>query len=240
MKKILKTFLIISILLIGIFTLTGCSEDNSKDTETTKSSSSKTSVNKKKTEAEIKADIEKEVLGITKSGDYVIKLKNNNDTQVYIEDVSVRFFDNEGNFVKKENADDSYFCIPANSEIITYVWGYEENFEQYASSEIELMLGNPFYEYRTENFEIKSNDTNDEIAVTITNNNDIELDCIRINVVFFNGDSVVGIESGISYEEGIQPNGGKAYINVDYPLNSDYNEVSFDSFEVYLTSAYQE
>ena len=102
------------------------------------------------------------------------------------------------------------------------------------------MLGKPFYKYYTENFEIKANDTDKEIAITITNNNDSELDCIAINVVFFKEGKIVGIDHGISYDEGIKANGGVAYINVDYPEDNNNEEVSFDEFKVYLTSAYKE
>lgn len=241
MKKIKAVFLIIFITLFGIFLLTGCSDDNKKtDSKKVNSTTSISSNKKTKTKEEIKANIEKEVLGITQSGDYVIKLKNQNDTQVYIESISVRFFDKNGNFAKKESTDDSYFCIPANSELVTYVWGYNQDFEKYSKSEIELMLGDPFYTYYTENFEIKSNDTDEEIAITITNNNNSDLDCIKVNVAFFKEGKIVGIESGLSYEEGITSKGGIAYINVDYPLNTDYEEVSFDEFKVYLTSAYKD
>lgn len=236
MKKVKVIFLVVLIIVLGLFCLTGCSNDKDKETTITSVSSTK----KTKSEEEIKANIEKEVLGITKNGDYAIKLQNKNDSQVYIEDVSVRFFDKDGNFVKKENTDDSYFCIPANSEIVTYIWGYEQNFAEYSNSEIEIMLGKPFYKYYTENFEIKANDTDKEIAITITNNNDSELDCIAINVVFFKEGKIVGIDHGISYDEGIKANGGVAYINVDYPEDNNNEEVSFDEFKVYLTSAYKE
>jgi len=245
MKKIKAVFLIIFITLFVIFFLTGCSDNNKKtdskkDNTTTSISSNKNTNKKTKTKKEIKSNIEKEVLGITPAGDYVIKLKNRNDTQVYIDSISVRFFDENGNFAKKESTDDSFFCIPANSELVTYVWGYERDFEKYSKSEIELILEDPFYKYYTENFEIQSNDTNEEIAITITNNNNSALDCIKVNVAFFKEGQIVGIESGLSYEEGISSNGGIAYINVDYPLDTDYEEVSFDEFKVYLTSAYKE
>lgn len=234
MKKLKIIVFSSFVVLIGIATLTGCSFDNTSSPTSTIVSKTE----EKKTEEEIKSNIEKEVMGITKSGDYVIKLKNNNDTQIYVDNVSIRFFDAEGNFTKKENSQDSYFCIPANTEVVTYIWGHNEDFDKYANSEIEVMLGDPLYDYYTENFEIKANDTKENIAVTITNNNDVKLDCIKINVSFIKDNKIVGIESGISYDEGIEANGGKAYINVDYPVDEDYEEVSFDKFEVYLISAY--
>ena len=239
MKNLKIIVLIIMILLIGIFALTGCANGNGEVMNPSYTEPETIEAEEQAIE-ELKTNIEKEVMGITPSGDYVIKLKNNNNTPVYVDDVSVRFFDAEGNFVKKENAYDSYFCIPANNEVVTYVKRYDNNFSEYAKSEIEVILGEPLYTYYSENLDVKANDTNEEIAVTIVNNNDAELDCIEVNVVFLKEGSVVGIEEGISYDEKIEANGGAAYINVDYPSDSDYEEVAFDEFKVYIMSAYEE
>lgn len=238
MKNLKVVVLAILILLIGMFILTGCSSGNGEGMNPTYTEP-ETIEDEEQAMEELKKNIEKEVMGITQSGDYVIKLKNNNDVPVYVDDVSVRFFDAEGNFVKKENTYDSYFCIPANNEVVTYVWGYDNNFSEYSKSEIEIMLGEPLYTYLSENFEVKASDTNEEIAVTIVNNNDDELDSMKINVVFLKEGSVVGIEDGSIYDEKIEANGGAAYINVDYPSDSDYEDVTFDEFKVYIISAYK-
>lgn len=192
------------------------------------------------TEEEIKNNIEAEELGYTESGDFVIRVKNNNDNPVYIDNINVNFFDENETFMTKENTYDSYFCIPAKGEIVTYVWGYEKELEKYPITKIDILLLEPFYTYYTENFEIESNDTGEQMAISIKNNNDSELDCISVNVLYLENDKVVGIESGTSYDEGIQPNGGMAYINVDYPSDRDYDEVQFDDSKVYITSAYKE
>ena len=238
MKNLKVVVLAILILLIGMFILTGCSIGNGEGMNPSYTEP-ETIEDEEQAMEELKKNIEKEVMGITQSGDYVIKLKNNNDVPVYVDDVSVRFFDAEGNFVKKENTYDSYFCIPANNEVVTYVWGYDNNFSEYSKSEIEIMLGEPLYTYLSENFEVKASDTNEEIAVTIVNNNDAELDSMKINVVFLKEGSVVGIEDGSIYDEKIEANGGAAYINVDYPSDSDYEDVTFDEFKVYIISAYK-
>lgn len=243
MKNFKKIASIIFILIMGLFILTGCSGEDidfkEQDSET-KATNSIFKVNKNETKEEKMKEIEKEVLGITEGGDYVIKLKNPNNKQVYIENITVNFFDENDIFQKKEYTDDSYFCIPANSELITYIWGYGETFEEYAKSEINISKGDPFYTYYTENLEVKANDSGDQIAVEIVNNNNSDLDCIEVNVAFFRDGKIVGIESGLSYYEGIGAKGGKAYINVDYPYDSNYDDVVFDEFQVYIVSAYKE
>lgn len=133
MKNLKVVVLAILILLIGMFILTGCSSGNGEGMNPTYTEP-ETIEDEEQAMEELKKNIEKEVMGITQSGDYVIKLKNNNDVPVYVDDVSVRFFDAEGNFVKKENTYDSYFCIPANNEVVTYVWGYDNNFSEYSKA----------------------------------------------------------------------------------------------------------
>ena len=104
MKNLKVVVLAILILLIGMFILTGCSSGNGEGMNPTYTEP-ETIEDEEQAMEELKKNIEKEVMGITQSGDYVIKLKNNNDVPVYVDDVSVRFFDAEGNFVKKENTD---------------------------------------------------------------------------------------------------------------------------------------
>lgn len=232
----IKKFSLIVLLCFLTIALAGCSEEKTSHNSNTTTTES----NKTLTLEEIQNNIKTEVVGITEAGDYAIKLSNENDIQVYIEDVIVKFFDEEGNFAKKESTYDNFFCIPANGEIITYIWGYEQDFGQYAKSEIDVTFLEPFYEYFTENFEIKSNDTGEQIAITVVNNNNSDLDFISVNIAFFRDGQVIGIENGISWEEGIEANGGTAYINVPYPQNDDYEDVSYDDFQVYLISAYKE
>lgn len=241
MKDLIKKwwFWLCSILVLCLLLIGYSYSDNKRITTSTSTIKKETL----KTEEEIKANILTEEVGITKNGDYVVKLINNNNEQVYIEDVTVNFFNEKGVFQKKENVSDSFFCIPANSEILTYIWGYEQSFEKYDKSEINISTGKPFYAYYTENFEIKTNDTGEQIAVEVINNNKRKLDCITVNVAFFKDGKIVGIERGISYDEEIDAEGGKAYINIDYPTNSNNirnKEIEFDKHEIYLTSAYKE
>lgn len=69
------------------------------------------------------------------------------------------------------------------------------------------------------------------------NNNDVPVNIETVSTIFKdeNG-SIVGIESGYSYDS-IIDKGESAYINVYYPTDADYNEVSFDEYEVYIMQA---
>ncbi len=49
----------------------------------------------------------------------------------------------------------------------------------------------------------------------------------------------MGCVNGYAYDT-TTPTNGTAYINVPYPENSDYDEVSFDKYETYLIRANKE
>ena len=169
------------------------------------------------------------------------KITNNNDKPVYIDSVNVIFKDANGNFASKEDGYVSYFAIPANSEVVNYVWALSsDDFSQYASYEFEVVMS----EYRSDedmicdNFEISSNNTGEQIAVEIKNNNDEAVRSMNIVVAYYQGDKIVGVENGDAYETTAA--GATAYANVDYPVDSSYDEVAFDRYEVYFLGADKE
>ena len=185
----------------------------------------------------LKENVAVEGLGITANGDFAFKITNNNSEPVYIDSVNVVFKDADGNFALKEDGYVSYFAIPANTEVVNYVWGYGQDFSQYTNYDFEVQMS----EYRSEddilcdNFEITSNNTGDQIAVEVKNNNDEAVRSMNIVVAYYQGDNIVGVETGDAYEE--TSDGGTAYANVDYPVDDDYNEISFDKYEVYFLGA---
>ena len=241
MEKLKKSLLLFLVLALSIVLLAGCGDDDddsssSKKKKNNTAENNTTSITSKESALD---KVETEALGITAGGDYIIKLKNTNNKDVYIEYVTVNFFDNNGTFAESCNASDSYFCIPANKEIITYLYGSSSHdYSKYTKSEIELSTGEPFYEYRT-NLDATFNNTGSQIAATVTNNTDIDLDSVEVNVVFYKDGKIVGIKNGSSnYGTKISKDGGNAYINIYYPYDNNYNDVEFDNFEGYVVSAY--
>ena len=184
---------------------------------------------------DLEENIEVEALGIAENGDFVIKVTNNNDEAVNIESVETIFKDEDGTFIKKVETYDMFFCVDANSEVIVYNWGYDEDFSQYAEYEFEVSLSNIGDSFLYNNFEILSTDTGDQISIQVTNNNSESIESMEVNVAYYLNGTIVGIESG--YSDSTVAEGENAYINVDYPVDSDYDEVEFDEYEVYLISA---
>lgn len=185
----------------------------------------------------LKENITAEALGITSSGDFAFKITNNNDKPVYLDYVNVIFKDANGNFALKENGFVSYFSIPANSEVVNYVWGYSQDYSQYPIYEFDFQLSESWSseDMLCENFEVTSNNTGSQIAVEVKNNNNVATRSMNVVVAYYQGDKIVGVESGDAYEETAA--GGTAYVNVDYPTNSRYQDVTFDKYEVYLLGA---
>ena len=185
----------------------------------------------------LKENVTAEGLGITANGDFAFKITNNNDEPVYLDSVNVIFKDANGNFAVKESGFVSYFSIPANSEVVNYVWGYSQDYSQYPIYEFDFQLSESWSseDMLCENFEVTSNNTGSQIAVEVKNNNNVATRSMNVVVAYYQGDKIVGCEEGDAYEEVAA--GGTAYVNVDYPTDSRYQDVAFDRYEVYFLGA---
>ena len=244
MEKIKKSLLLFLVLALSIFLLAGCGDDDDSSSSSSKkkknNNTDDNTTSSSITSKESALDkVETETLGITENGTYIIKLKNTNNKDVYIEYVTVNFFDANGSFAESFYANNSYFCIPANKEFITYLYPTTSttDYSKFAKSEIELSTGEPFYEYRT-NVDATFNNTGSQIAATITNNTDIDLDYVDVNVAFYKNGKVVAVSNGSNFGKKVEKNGGKAYINVSYAYDKNYKTVEFDNYEGYVVSAY--
>lgn len=190
------------------------------------------------TDDELKSNIVIKSIGITKNGDFAFSIENNNNQNVYIDTINVVFKDEDGNFMKKESSDAQFFGVKANSKIINYVWGYDEDFSKYPNYEFEIELSSDWIiENETiDNFEVISNNTGEQISVQVKNNNDFDLRSIIVLVAYYKDDKIVGCVNGYANDTTTSAN-GTAYINVDYPEDSEYDEVQFDDYEIFLISA---
>jgi len=212
-------------------------EPNSNENVSTNTSKS---TNKKLTDDEIKANIQVEYAGISANGDFVLKVTNNNDKTVIIDGIDTIFKDEKNVFAEKAQIQDRYFGIQAHKTIYVYDWGFEKDFSKYPNYEFSVNLANSSYILESttvDNFEITANNSGEQIAVEIKNNNDFSVEDVRINTVYYKDDKIIGIQSGTDIMSNATPSQGTTYINVEYPEDSNYSEVSFDNYEVYLISA---
>lgn len=199
---------------------TGITNDSGNGTQTVKVTTDK---------------VKMEKVGLTKAGDYVIKVTNNNEGSVCLSSITANFKDSNGNFAKSLEADNSFVVIPAKSYTYVYIWGYDENLSQYADVTFATELANISEDFAASGIELKSNNTGSQIAVTAKNTTGKTIESCTVVVLYYQGDTIVGVESG--YSDGSTPDGSEAYINVEYPTDSDYDDVSFDKYEVYYINA---
>lgn len=184
-----------------------------------------------------KEKINFEKAGITKSGDFVIKITNNNDSNVLLNNISTIFKDSEGNFVEKVDSYCSTVCIPAHSFTYTYNNSYSsQNMKKYENFDFSFEIEDSFSDYFIySGIEFNATDTKKQISVTATNNSGNDLNSCEIVILFYKENEIVGVESKYDYE-GVQ-NGESYYFNVAYPEDSNFKKVDFDKYEIYYTRA---
>lgn len=176
-----------------------------------------------------------EKVGITKAGDFVIKVTNNNDGAVCLSSISTIFKDANGNFMEKTEADSAFVCIPAKSSTLVHNWGFEKDFTQYPNYEFSCELANISDSFIYNNIDITSNNTGKQIAVTLKNNTDKTITDCKVLVAYYKNNEIVGVVTG--YSGDTTSAGASAYMNIDYPEDSNYDEVAFDKYEVYYINA---
>ncbi len=223
----------ITIILV-IITLQDIS-DTFSNTDTTTSTNINTGKQETISNEDLRKNIAIEGLGTTKNGDFAIKITNNNEIPVCFATVETIFKDKDNNFMKKANTDSSFFGVSAKSETIVFNNGYSEDFSSYPNYEFSFEFANIYDDFIYDNFEITANNTGKQISVQVKNNNDVALENITVNVVYYASGKVVGCETG--YCQTTTSANGTAYINVDYPEDSRYREVKFDDYKTYLIQA---
>jgi len=179
--------------------------------------------------------VEVEKIGLTKAGDLVIKVTNNNEGSVCLSSITANFKDSNGNFALSKGTENSFIVIPGKSSMMTYLWGYDEDYSQYPEVTFKSQLANISDDFAHSGIDISSNNTGKQIAVTIKNTSGKTIEDATVVVIYYSGDSVVGAETG--YTDSSANDGEETYINVNYPEDSNYDEVSFDKFDVYYVHA---
>ena len=208
------------------------------DVDTTTSTNIETGKQETTSNEKLKKNITIESTGITANGDFSFKVTNNNNQAVFINTINVIFKDKDGNFMEKLSSNASYFGISANSEVINYLSGYDTDFSKYPNYEFELELDDGWVaeDILIDNFEITANNTGKQISVQLKNNNESACKDIKMVAAFYKDDSIVGCTEGFEFDSTVSAN-GTAYINIHYPMDSDYDDVKFDDYKVYLLSA---
>lgn len=221
--------------ILCVIALIICFSNNNSTSPTTGTGKTIDTGNGTKTVQVSTENVVMEKAGITKVGDFVIKITNNNEGSVCLSSIKTAFKDESGNFALSKEAQQSFVVIPAHGTTYVYDWGFEENYAKYPTYEFSCELANIADSFVFDGINVTSNNTGKQIAVTLANNSGETITSANVVVLFYKGNEIVGAEEG--YSDSSVSNGSNSYINVEYPKDSKYNEVSFDKYEVYFSKA---
>ena len=238
-QKKSKGLSIAGIVLCAIVLILVAITYNDIDTNLTSTTSTNIETGKQETtnNEDLKQNIVVEPIGLTENGDFAFKVINNNNQTVFLDTVNTVFKDENDVFMEKVQSQSQFFGIGANSEIINYAWGYDKDFSKYPKQEFEVELSSNYMssDKVVDNFELKANNTGKQIAVEVQNNNPESLSSIQILVAYYQNGKIVGCQTGYNNES--TSANGKAYINVNFPENKNYEEIKFDDYKAYLVCA---
>ncbi len=179
-----------------------------------------------------KNDIEKNISisgELTEKANLVVFAKNNNTTSVDME-IEVEFYDANGKILGSSS--DDLIAVGSGREVAIEMWNTPTNFDTYK------IYVDAEKTYETDYFnqiEMVHNNNGTNIVVQVKNNSEDTIEFMTVSVVYYNEGKVVGITDGIVSD--IKP-GRSGNFNLDYPYNSEYENVKFDDYKVFVTEAY--
>ena len=153
-------------------------------------------------------------------------VKNDNNSAVELE-VEAVFYDVDGNSL---GSDTSYLYINKNQEMACDFYNVPENYNDY---EINIKASEPIYTNYSDKVEIKDNDTGEQLAVQVTNNAGKDIDSVDVAVVFYQGDKIVGFGSDLATD---LREGQTSTSNIYYPYDENYDDITYDSYKVFVSA----
>lgn len=226
-----KVFCFLGILCCLVM-ITGCGNGTPNSTGRNTSTGSNTNTNSGRNNAKSTENLEKNITtqgAVAKNGKLIVLAKNDNSIPVDIE-IEVEFYDEKGTIVG--SGEEEFQAVGAKSEVAVQIYNTPsswDNYKIYADADTTDEIS------YIDKLDIKHSDNQENIAVQVTNNSDDKIEYITVAVVYYQGEEVVGINDGI--ESDIKP-GRSANFNIYYPADSNYNDVSFDSYKVFVNEAY--
>lgn len=219
MKKKIFNFLLCGFLIL---LLTGCGNASNTDRTNQSTGSSIESFDASKVEKNIS------ISGADRAADnsLVAIVKNGNDKDVSIE-VEAVFYDAEGNTL---GSDSEYLSIYSNQEMACNFYNTPTDYSDY---EINIKAEENYYENYSNQIEVTNNNTGEQIVVQVTNNSSKQIDSVDIAVVFYNKGKIVGYSDSYEYDLRSKET---ATANIYYPYDSNYDDVAFDEYKVYVSA----
>ena len=178
------------------------------------------------------SELEKNVVtsgAVTKRGKLVAFVTNNNEVAVDME-IEVEFYDSNNVIVGSDEA--HMYAVGAGAEIATELWDTPDSWDNY---KIYVDLEQADYQSYLDKISINHSQTKDNIAVQVTNNSEDTIDYMSVSVVYYQGEEVVGFNNNSASE--VKP-GRSGNFNLSFPYDKNYKTLRFDSYKVFVNSAY--
>ena len=216
MKKVLSLIVILSLVVI----LTGCSFVPRTTTNTATKIIEKT--------VDYGKNITKSAY-LTKRNKLVIIAQNNNTVDVDIT-FEVEFYDSNNNLISSEK---EYLSgVGAGAEVAVQIYDTPSSYykyEIYADTEKSTYSKTYFNDIEL------THNRGENVVAQAKNNSNETIDYITAAVVYYQGTTVVGYDSESAYD--VKP-GRSGNFNFYEPYDSSYDEVTYDSYKIFINEAY--
>ena len=166
---------------------------------------------------------------LAENGKLIVFVKNNNTVPVDI-DIEVEYYDADGKFLGSSS--DYLMAVGTGIEGAMEMCETPAVFDNYKIyTDVEISDEIEYFDQ----VEMTHNNNGQNVVVQVKNNSEDTIDYITVAVVYYNQGEVVGIEDGIASE--VKP-GRSGNFTLDFPCDSNYDDVEFDDYKVLVTEAY--
>ena len=223
----MKKFIICMLTITSIILLAGCSFPGQRINVTNGTNSTKEAI-----ESITKSNPTDNITtsgAVAENGRLIVFAKNKNNYAISL-DIEVEFYDESGSIIG--SGKDSLNGVGAKSDVAVEIYETPESFATY---KIYADAVKENYKTFKDELEVVDNNNGENIVVQVKNNSSDSIDWISVSVVYYKGDTPVGISD--SLESDTKP-GRSANFNIYYAYTKDYDEVSFDSYKVFVNEAY--
>ena len=229
MKRNLRLFIVLFMMLL---ILTGCAKEGGTNFTGSNTAAGTNNSSNNSNNVPTSAELSKNIIttgAVAKNGRLIVLVTNKNKVSVDME-IEVEFYDANGIIVG--SGENELEGVGAKSEIAVEIYDTPENWDNYkVYVDVESSSVVSYFDKLT----ITHSNSNKNIAVQVTNNSEDTIEYIRVAVLYYQGDQVVGISDGSEYD--IKP-GRSANYNIDYAYDKNYDDVRFDSYKVLIIEAY--
>ena len=145
-------------------------------------------------------------------------------------DIEVEFYDADGTSVGSDSS-----ClngVGAGAEIAVEMFSTPESFDSYKIDiDVEPTTNVSYFDQ----VELTHNNNGEEIVVQVKNNSQDVIDYTNVSVVYYQGDEVVGFNYDLEFST---ETGESSNFILYFPYDNNYDDVSFDSYKVFINEAY--